>query len=288
MKNILKVLLVLLVIAAVLIFTFGCNESSGKVSDATINNYNDYIGQASKEFKKFMEKYELANNTSRINLSSILSEMQNIKANFEDIEAPDEINSAKDIYIEGMDLIIEGFMSFQSEKSQVEVVGIFNQAELKLDSAESMVSQFDEEGLFKESRVQIKHEVKTANVKYIVIGMVLNEVDAVYTDENGQLVEQVGLELKLRPSEALKGITTSLRELYSEDSDFFDNIANAAIVEEIENFPLDYKISFGALHNDVGIEMITVLVAINNMEWKVKTENVGQAVPVSIDEKYME
>ena len=67
------------------------------------------------------------------------------------------------------------------------------------------------------------------------------------------------------------------------------NISKAAIVAEIDSFPIDYPITFGALHNENSYnEMIIIIIAINNVEWKIKADTVGKGVPVSINEKYVE
>lgn len=286
MKNILKALPIFLIIAVVLIFTFSCN-SGGKANDSSINNY---IDKSSKEFKKFMEKCELASNSARINLAPIISDMQDIKSEFEGIEIPgdqNDLQNAKNMYIEGMELVIEGFMSFQTQKSQKEMAGLFNGAQEKFDNAEALISIYDKEGKFKSSKLNIRYEIKTADVKYIVIGTLLSEVDVAYKDENGLLVEKTGLKLSLSPKAALEGIQTSLGDRIDENAEF-NIISDAAIVAEIGSFPLDYTISFGAMHNENGNGMITVIVAINNVEWKIKSETVRKGIPVTIDEKYTE
>jgi len=42
------------------------------------------------------------------------------------------------------------------------------------------------------------------------------------------------------------------------------------------------------LHNEGTKGLITVVIAINNIEWKIKFEEVGKGEPVAINEKYVE
>jgi len=225
MRNILKIIIIFLVIVLI-VSIIGCSiNSNGKKTGNS--KTSDYIALASKKFEKFMEKYELANSTAKINLSPIISDMQDIKSEFEEIEAPEnliDMQTAKDLYLEGMSLTIQGFMYFQSEKSQKEVVNTFNEAQAKFDRAEEFISVYDKEGKFKIARVNIKYEVKTANVKYIAVGTFIDEVDAVYTDENGGIVEKKNIKLLSDINNVLEGIQTSL------DKAAMKSFSKAAIV----------------------------------------------------------
>jgi dipeptidyl aminopeptidase/acylaminoacyl peptidase len=119
--NVLSVLLIIIMISFLLI---GCDVYKSKESKAYINE----IKQLSDEFE---DKSKLANNTSRMSLTPVISDMQDIKREVNNLNAPK--NAKKLVELQGlvseyMDSIIDGFMLFQSQESDSIVLGKFETA----------------------------------------------------------------------------------------------------------------------------------------------------------------
>ena len=138
-----------LVLLITLLIFVGCGNPY------TSNQSKEYLSQSSKPYSNFMEKYMLANSTPRMSLTPIITEMQNYKIEFNEIETPkknDELGEAKELCIQGMDYIIQGFIAFQSQEDDNEVTSYFQVAENRFDDMEAILINFENSNLFIESR----------------------------------------------------------------------------------------------------------------------------------------
>jgi len=116
-----------------------------------------YLENASSKYEIFMEKYKLANSTPRINLAPIIADMQDIKIEFNGFNPPSgckELLNAHKIYLEGMNCVIDGYIAFQSQKEDSDIVMIFIEAENLFDNADNIIKDFDNGELFLTARIR--------------------------------------------------------------------------------------------------------------------------------------
>lgn len=110
-----------------------------------------YLENASSKYEIFMEKYKLANSTPRINLAPIIADMQDIKIEFNGFNPPagcKELLNAHKIYLEGMNCVIDGYIAFQSQEDDLDVMMKFREAEDLFDDTEDIIKNFEGSDLF--------------------------------------------------------------------------------------------------------------------------------------------
>jgi len=114
-----------------------------------------YLENASKKYEVFMEKYKLANSTSRMNLTPVISDMQDIKTEFNELNPPakcEELVEAHKLYLEGMNCAIDSYIAFQSQEDDVDVMMKFIETENLFDGAEDIIKNFEGSDLFLDAR----------------------------------------------------------------------------------------------------------------------------------------
>lgn len=85
----------------------------------------EFLNTIKKLDEDFADKYTLANTTVRIALAPVISEMQDIRRDVKYLNVPKKavkLSELKDLEIEYMDIIITGFMQFQSENDTEAVI----------------------------------------------------------------------------------------------------------------------------------------------------------------------
>ena len=123
-RNGYRVLSVLIIIIMTSFLLMGCDVYKSKES-------KEYINEIKQLSDKFEDKFKLANNTSRMSLTPILSDMQDIKREVNNLEPPKNAKKLVDLQglvSEYMDSIISGFMLFQAQESDSVVSDQFETA----------------------------------------------------------------------------------------------------------------------------------------------------------------
>jgi hypothetical protein len=139
-------------VAVVLIFGFILVSCTNPYTN---EKANEYLTQASKPYSNFMDKYMLANTTPRMSLTTVITDMQDYKIEFNEIEPPEkfeELKEAKKLCVQGMEKVIEGFLSFQSQEDDNTVTSLFQVAEMRFNDVEEILSPYENSKLFIDSR----------------------------------------------------------------------------------------------------------------------------------------
>jgi len=219
-KYLIPILMVVLVLSLIFV---GCGDPY-KSKQA-----KEYLTQASKKYSNFMEKYMLANSTPRMSLTPVITEMQNLKIEYSEIETPkkyEDLEKAKELCIEGMEKVIQGFIAFQSQSSDNEVTSCFQVAESRFDDMEKLLENYEDGSLFVNSRYKffanqssetidttpklqlLDYDSKREYDYIIVEGQVKNissekleNVEAIveYYDENNSFIKEDSALIKYNP-----------------------------------------------------------------------------------------
>lgn len=223
----------ILIVLILLLMLVGCGDPY-KSKQA-----KEYLTQASKIYSKFMEKYMLANSTPRMSLTPVIIEMQNLKIEYNEIETPkkyEDLKEAKELCVEGMEKVIQGFIAFQSQKNDDEVTSCFQVAESRFDDMEKLLENYEDGSLFINSRykffanqssetiditpkLQLLDYSQKREYDYIIVeGQVKNissekleNVEAVveYYDENDNFIKEDSALIEYNP--ILPGQTSSFK-----------------------------------------------------------------------------
>lgn len=70
---------------------------------------------------EFNDTMKLASSTARIALSPVVKDLQRIRRDIANIQAPDCAREANDLLIDGMDGVINAFMLFMADASNITV-----------------------------------------------------------------------------------------------------------------------------------------------------------------------
>ena len=127
----------------VLMLVFGL-ISCGNDKNEEIKNYLD---EFNKIKNKFMDKYELAGTTARIALSPVISNMQDIKRDLENLDPPENVDrliGVKELCLYGMDKAIEGFQEFQMENESKSLL-LLDEADGIFISVDNTINEIKEE-----------------------------------------------------------------------------------------------------------------------------------------------
>ena len=99
-----------------------------------------------KEFKNikntFDDKFELAGSTSRINLTPVISDMQDLKRELSKLEPPEkcpELSDIKEYYLGGMDTAITAYMMFQLEEDDLKILSKINSATSRFEYVDKRI-----------------------------------------------------------------------------------------------------------------------------------------------------
>lgn len=99
---------------------------------ATLSAYcgKPQVDQSISEMKeilgRFSDAFELAANTSRISLSPIVSDMQKIARELNDLTVPVCLDEAKTALLQSMSSSIDGYLAFMAEESDETVTSYFD------------------------------------------------------------------------------------------------------------------------------------------------------------------
>jgi len=94
----------------------------------------------------FDDKFELAGSTSRINLTPVISDMQDLKRELSKLEPPEkcsELSDIKEYYLEGMDTAINAYMMFQLEEDDKKVLSKINSATSRFEYIDKWIKEFE-------------------------------------------------------------------------------------------------------------------------------------------------
>lgn len=94
----------------------GCAQSESAVCATQTQNYLDAVNPLIDEF---LDTLDVAGSTSRIALSPIVQDMQDIRREVQEIPSPDCAKYEVAELISGMDYFIDGFLSFMSGDESV-------------------------------------------------------------------------------------------------------------------------------------------------------------------------
>jgi len=104
-----------------------------------------------KEFKRivseFNDKYKLANSTSRIALSPVISDMQDIKNDLNRLEIPEgceDFTHRQEYCVEAMDYAIEAFLKFQSNSEDLDVIDLLDKADHMLNYTDKWITDTEQ------------------------------------------------------------------------------------------------------------------------------------------------
>lgn len=112
------ILAIACVTLGVLALTVSCGQAASALCSTQTQNYLDAIEPLIDEF---LDTAELADSTPRIALSPVIGDMQRIAREIEDHSAPDCAADARTRLIQGMDLVIDGYIGFMSQEDDERV-----------------------------------------------------------------------------------------------------------------------------------------------------------------------
>lgn len=132
------VLVFAIIIASVLIN--GCSSLSmiggptptpDKCSPQAVGEYYDAINHVGR---RFSDALDLADTTPRMNLPSVISDLQAIRRDAEDLDVPPCAEKAKQALVSFMDKSIDGFLAFLGQKPDAVVNAAFDEASKAMDN----------------------------------------------------------------------------------------------------------------------------------------------------------
>jgi hypothetical protein len=113
----------LIVITALLITLVGNivgkNLPHQTKKETVLCNPTKFLQECDMLIEEFFDLNEVASSTSRIALSPVVSEMQDVKRRFKYLEEPafcDYTNEYKEAVVEGMDYNIQAYLDFMTDK----------------------------------------------------------------------------------------------------------------------------------------------------------------------------
>ena len=113
-----KVLLIVLIL--ILAFSFASCKKDPYNTEEAIN----FIKEIKSQINHFNDKLDLAGTTSRIALTPVISDMQDIRRKVVELEIPEDTPKLEDAHklcVHGMTKAIEGYQMFQTEEDETEV-----------------------------------------------------------------------------------------------------------------------------------------------------------------------
>lgn len=93
-----------------------------------------YIAETEKLFDDWDDAVQIAGSTSRIALSPVIMNLQEIRRQASDLVAPDCAQDVDNMMLDYMDAMIDAYISFASDKADYVIDANFGAANLKLDS----------------------------------------------------------------------------------------------------------------------------------------------------------
>jgi len=225
-----------------------------------------------KEFKNikntFDDKFELAGSTSRINLTPVISDMQDLKRELDRLEPPEkcsELSYIKKHYLEGMDTAIDAFMMFQLEENEFVISLKIDKANVRFEYVDKWIKEI-------EGGETIS---KTIDVLY-VLTTTASSASITYSNEQGE-TEQMNdtahmtdLYKGMNDDESLIYNISGLEEFIREDT-------KGMIVSGCPSFPKNEFLYISAQIGD-STGSISVLIIVDDKVWKSSTSHGEYAV----------
>ena len=128
----------------VLVLVFGLIGCGNGKRNEEIKNYLD---EFVKIENRFIDKYDLAGTTSRIALSPVISDMQDIRRELENLNPPEDVDrlvEVKELCLHGMNKTIRGFQEFQMENED-KSLELLNEADKIFISVAITINEIKEE-----------------------------------------------------------------------------------------------------------------------------------------------
>jgi hypothetical protein len=128
---------------------------SGCGNPYTSKEANEYLNQSFKPYSNFMDKYMLADSTPRMSLIPVITDMQNYKIEYSEIETPkkfDDLEEAKGLCIQGMENAIQGFIAFQTQEDDDKVMSYFQASNHNFNTMEEILIDYEDGNLFIDDR----------------------------------------------------------------------------------------------------------------------------------------
>ncbi len=141
MKKKITLLITLMIFLLVSISLISCTNPC-KSEEA-----EDYIRNFNNTFEEFKDTFDLAESTSRIALSPVISDMQEIKRDLNGLELPencDKYSDMQDYSVEAMEKAIDAFMKFQQQEDEIKVISIIESVRTRFEYIENWIEETEE------------------------------------------------------------------------------------------------------------------------------------------------
>ena len=222
-----KLRLFSLILIVVFIFSFTACATPKTTTIEITPQVEEYLNNFKNIKSKFIEKYELANVTSKITLPPIVSQMQDIKNELKDLKVPsnnEQLIYLSDILENTMESAITVFMVFQGEDR----IDTYH-----MEFVENCFAGIDKIIENNENPKSSSSKPETIKLRYVVTGpagYTMNEV--LFSDQNGKLNKIKNLKMS-------KGFTIIFKDLENEETVKDNEIDKGEIIAEFNDFPKD-------------------------------------------------
>lgn len=142
-------LLVSLVVALLLIAS-ACGSATPRPTptpECTPEDVQAFLDELEPLLGRWDDRAKIAGSTARINLSPVLTDLQDTKQEVEDLEAPWCAESTQDRAVAYMEGIIDAYIAFMSDEPDYEVSDKFEAAEEMLTRFKTVRSNLKQEYL---------------------------------------------------------------------------------------------------------------------------------------------
>ena len=107
----------------------------------------DYVKSYAITFEEFKDIFDLAESTSRIALSPVISDMQEVKRELNRLELPENCEKYDDMQeysVETMEKAIDAFMKFAQQEDEYEVMNIIESVKTRFEYIENWIEETEE------------------------------------------------------------------------------------------------------------------------------------------------
>jgi len=129
MKN--KLLFILGIIVVIMLLSISYLSAVSSQKAMPISCYQltqDYRTQVEELAQDWDDINKLAGNTPRMQLAILISKMQDVRTEFNNLDVPDCANETQSLMLNYMDATIEGYMSFLADEDDIYVQRHFESA----------------------------------------------------------------------------------------------------------------------------------------------------------------
>jgi len=141
MKKKITLVITLILVALLSLLLISCTdpcESEGA---------QDYIKSFTITFEEFKDIFDLAESTSRIALSPVISDMQEVKRDLNGLELPENCGKYGDMQeysVETMEKAIDAFMKFAQQEDDARVISIIESVRTRFEYIENWIEETEE------------------------------------------------------------------------------------------------------------------------------------------------